>query len=160
MTAIFGIPLAALLLAIELRLFEYRAQSFIPVALSLAAASSLRATSWTNDAFFQMPLIGTPSAQKFPIYLISDAAFGILSIFIMKLVYYAEGQFEKIPVHWMWWLAIVGIGILLNQFFPALSVEIPVMVLIGMAAIFTGCSRALLASVEFALEATRHGHSW
>ena len=47
------------------------------------------------------------------------------------------------------------IGLLLNQFFPALAVAIPVMALIGMAAVFAGCSRALLASIVFALEATR-----
>ena len=42
MTAVFGTPLAAVLLAVELLLFELRPRSLLPVAFSCAVAGFLR----------------------------------------------------------------------------------------------------------------------
>src|SRR5262245_64049150 len=42
MAAIFASPVAAVLLAIELLLFEWRPRSFIPVAVAAATASVIR----------------------------------------------------------------------------------------------------------------------
>ncbi|MGZ3672486.1 MAG: chloride channel protein, partial [Bdellovibrionota bacterium] len=111
MTAIFGTPLAAVLLAIELLLFEYRAQSFIPVALAAVTASTLRSALWTSEPFFAMAPFSAATLTNLPVYLLSGVLFGVLSIFITKVVYWIEDQFEHLPLHWMWWPAIGGLAV-------------------------------------------------
>jgi CIC family chloride channel protein len=114
MAAIFAAPVAAVLLAVELLLFEWKPRSFIPVAIASAAAFALR-----------IPLLG--AGPTFPItphamlggeglafaFLVGIAA-GLASGVLTTLVYACEDLFTKLPVHWMWWPAIgglcVGIG--------------------------------------------------
>ena len=111
MTAIFGTPLAAVLLAIELLLFEYRAQSFIPVALSAVSASVIRSSLGANEAFFIMAPFTNTTVSSLPVYLFSGVFFGILSILITKAVYRIEDLFEKLPMHWMWWPVLGGLAV-------------------------------------------------
>ena len=226
MSAIFGTPLAAVLLAIELLLFEFRALSFIPVALGAATASMLRYLLFSDGPFFEISALPDPRAVEFFIFAASGLIFGLVAVVCTKLVYAVEDLFEKIPIHWMWWPALGGLGVgiigileprslgvgyanisgaLMSQFsvraalglliwkllswvialgsgtsggtlaplltfgalsgfllsraldssFPALGVNSEVFALIGMAAVFAGSSRSLLASLVFALEATR-----
>lgn len=109
MTAIFGTPLAAVLLAIELLLFEFRGRSFIPVAMSTAIAASLRYIFFERKPFFVMPDISTPSTRTLIIYILFGVLVGFLAVVVTKLVYWLEDIFEKLPVHWMFWPAIAGL---------------------------------------------------
>ena len=117
MSAIFFTPLAAVLLAVELLLFEWKPRSFIPVAMASAVAGALR-----------VPLMGSgpvfPTAQHPPLVIHGLAAalmLGLIAGFasggLTRLVYASEDLFAKVPIHWMWWPAIgglvVGIGGLL-----------------------------------------------
>jgi H+/Cl- antiporter ClcA len=111
MTAIFGTPLAAVLLAIELLLFEFRAKSFIPVAMATVVAATFRYLAFGSKAFFTMPELGVLDLPHLSIYLIFGLLIGFLSIFTTQTVYWLEDQFEKLPVHWMWWPAIGGIAV-------------------------------------------------
>ncbi|HWC75080.1 MAG TPA: chloride channel protein [Gemmatimonadales bacterium] len=109
MAAIFAAPVASVLLAVELLLFEWKPRSFIPVASAAAVAAALR-----------VPLIGagpvfltTPHAAM-PLHALGGAlVLGLLAGFaaglVTRLVYAAEDTFEKLPIHWMWWPAIGGI---------------------------------------------------
>jgi H+/Cl- antiporter ClcA len=226
MAAIFGTPFAAVLLAIELLLFEFRPKSFIPVALAAVMAATLRSVYVDKNSFMTIPDLLPPDLISFAVYLLSGLVIGVLSVIVTKSIYFLEDHFERIPIHWMWWPAIGGIfvgiigvieprslgvgygniqialdnkillwsalsllvwkffswalalssgtsggtlaplltigalfGLILAQalkyFFPDLSIDVHVMALIGMAGLFAGASRSLLASVVFALEATR-----
>ena len=226
MTAIFGTPLSAVLLAIELLLFEFRPKSFIPVALSAVTAGTLHFLFLESGPFLKISALAEPSTIAFIVYLASGFIFGPVSVLVTKSIYFIEDQFEHLPFHWMWWPALGGvvvgivglieprtlgvgygniqdavngniliataasllflkfiswavalgsgtsggtlaplmtlgsllgliIGVALNHYFPELGIDIHIMSLIGMAALFAGCSRALLASVVFALEATQ-----
>src|SRR6185437_5664268 len=84
MTVIFGTPLAAILLAIELLLFEYRAQSFLPVTLGSVLAATLRAVFWSNEPFFLIPATSAPSAVAIGIYILSGLVFGVLAVLITR----------------------------------------------------------------------------
>jgi CIC family chloride channel protein len=109
MTAIFGSPVAAILLAIELLLFEFRPRSFIPVAAATVMAAAARFWLITTDPVFPMPGFAQPSQQALFFYVLEGALLGVVSIGITKLVYWIEDLFEHLPVHWMWWPALGGL---------------------------------------------------
>ncbi|SAL68317.1 Cl-channel, voltage-gated family protein [Caballeronia arvi] len=113
MTAVFGTPVAAVLLAVELLLFEWRPRSFLPVALACAVAGFARAAVFGTEALF--PLQTEPPHM---LSLLSCLAAGLLSGALASglsaALYKLEDLFHKLPIHWMWWPAIgavfVGIG--------------------------------------------------
>jgi chloride channel protein, CIC family len=226
MAATFGTPVAAVLLAVELLLFEYRARSIIPVALASCAATAVRIVLLGTGPVFPMPIVGEPTGTALVCYAVLGALIGVLSVVVTKSVYGIEDLFERLPIHWMWWpmvgAVVVGVlgwldprilgvgydnittalagnlsiaalgslvllkflawavylssgtsggtlaplftfgsglgaiaGALLAAHFPELGIAPPVAALVGMAAMFAGASRALLASVVFAFETTR-----
>ena len=226
MTATFGSPVSAVLLAVELLLFELRPRSLIPVALAAAAATAVRIGFVGIAPAFSMPALVQPSEAALATYAVLGALVGVVAVGVTKLVYAIEDAFEHLPVHWMWWpsigavavgicgyfvphtlgvgydnidhilsgqilggalliLATVkfiswsislgsgtsggtlaplftiggGVGGLLGevtaQAFPHLGIDVRIAALVGMAAMFAGASRALLASVVFAFETTR-----
>jgi H+/Cl- antiporter ClcA len=112
MTATFGTPIAATLLAIELLLFEWKPRSFIPVALAAAAAMAMR-----NHLFDAPPLFPVPvHATMFGVDALLAAVLcglgaGVLSIAMTASVYLFEDLFKRLPFHWMWWPAIGGLVI-------------------------------------------------
>jgi chloride channel protein, CIC family len=114
MAAIFAAPVAAVLLAVELLLFEWKPRSFIPVAIASAAAFALRIPLLgAGPTFPTTPhamLGGEGLAFAFLVGIVAGLASGVLT----TLVYACEDLFTKLPVHWMWWPAIgglcVGIG--------------------------------------------------
>ncbi len=99
MTAIFRSPVAAILLAIELLLFEFKPRSFIPVALSTVAAMALRVHFFGAEPMFKMPLILPASTSEILFYLIEGALMGVFSFVVTKSIYFVEDLFEKIPIH-------------------------------------------------------------
>ncbi|MGC4015459.1 MAG: chloride channel protein [Luteolibacter sp.] len=109
MTAIFGTPLAAVLLAIELLLFEYRGRSFLPVALATGTAMALRSFFHEPLPMFPLAFTGTPDLPLSGGSFLIGGICGLLAVGITKAVYALEDEFEKLPVHWMWWPAIGGI---------------------------------------------------
>jgi CIC family chloride channel protein len=225
MAATFGSPVSAVLLAIELLLFEFRPRSIIPVALASVAATAVRVAYVGNAPIFAMPHLSRPGGEALAAYVALGAFVGYISVYVTKAVYWIEDLFEKLPVHWMWWPAIGGlavgaigfiaphtlgvgydnierlvngslfgqtmmflcamkfiswaislgsgtsggtlaplftigggcgaaVGELLARSFPHLGIDPRICALVGMAAIFAGASRALLASVVFAFETT------
>ncbi len=109
MTAVFATPVAAVLLAVELLLFEWKPRSFIPVAVAAIVAAVLR-----------VPLLGLPPvfavsahAQLGPAVLgtalLVGVGSGLVSGLLTALVYACEDAFARLPVHWMWWPALGGL---------------------------------------------------
>ena len=120
MSATFAAPISAVLLAIELLLFERKPRSIIPVAAASATAALLRQYLLGQGPLF--PTVGhgsliTPMALICSV--IAGIVCGLVSIPLSNSVYYFEDLFGKLPVHWMWWPAIggivVGVG---GLFFP------------------------------------------
>lgn len=111
MAAIFGTPLAAVMLAIELLLFEFRPKSFVPVALATVVATTLRTVFVSSTSFFKMPEILPNDFSNLLIYLFFGVIMGFLCIVVTKSIYWIEDHFEELPVHWMWWPAIGGLAV-------------------------------------------------
>jgi chloride channel protein, CIC family len=125
MSATFAAPLAAVLLAVELLLFEWKPRSLIPVALASAVAAVAR-----RYLLGVGPLFPAPVHPLFigPKGLLGCALVGLLagglSALLTISVYAAEDAFQRLKIHWMWWPAIGGVAIGLGGLvFPqALSV--------------------------------------
>ncbi|HET7274360.1 MAG TPA: chloride channel protein [Longimicrobiaceae bacterium] len=113
MTATFGTPVSAVLLAIELLLFEYRARSIIPIALASATATAVRIPLMGAGPIFDIPPLAQPTLTALMSYAVLGVIIGVLSVFVTRVVYAIEDGFEKLPVHWMWWPALgaVVVGI-------------------------------------------------
>ncbi len=225
MAATFGSPVSAVLLAVELLLFEYRPRSIIPVALAATAAAGVRIGFEGAGPVFEMPAPGVPGGAALATYVLIGAALGVLSVLVTRAVYAIEDAFERLPIHWMWWPALgmlvvgvvgcfapatmgVGYGVIEDQLsgkmavgavaflcvmkflswsvclgsgtsggtlaplfiiggasgsmlaaaasaaLPGAGIDPRIGALVGMAALFAGASRALLASVVFAFETT------
>ena len=226
MAATFGSPVSAVLLAIELLLFEYRARSLVPVALASATATAVRIAFMGSGPIFPMSNIVQPGGAALATYIVLGAVVGLASVYVTRAVYAIEDGFDKLPIHWMWWPAIGGLAVGIIGYFaphtmgvgydniehivagnivggallvlvvakfvswaislgsgtsggtlaplftiggglgsllgsvvialaPGLGLDVRVAALVGMAAIFAGASRAMLASVVFAFETTR-----
>ncbi len=111
MAGIFGSPVSAVLLAIELLLFEYRARSFVPVALASATAACMRIQFVGAGAVFPMPQIAPVTVGALAGYAVIGVATGVLAVGVTRAVYWVEDMFERMPVHWMWWPAIGGVAV-------------------------------------------------
>lgn len=112
MSAIFGSPIAGIFLAIELLLFEFSANSIIPVALACITGAAGHHLFFEAGPVFPVGHnIDPASNTALFIYSISGLLIGIISVGTTKLVYKLEDLFEKLPVHWMWWPAIGGIAV-------------------------------------------------
>ena len=109
MTGIFGTPVAALLLAVELLLFEWRPRSFIPVVAAVVTAISSRPMLFDAGPLFAFSAV--PVLPWWGILACAGAgvATGLLSGLLTKLLYGIEDAFERLPVHWMWWPALGGV---------------------------------------------------
>jgi CIC family chloride channel protein len=225
MAATFGSPVSAVLLAIELLLFELRPRSLVPVALASATATAVRMLYVGTDPIFAMPLLQRPGGEALALYAAVGAVVGWLSVYVTRAVYWIEDLFEKLPIHWMWWPALGGLAVGIVGWFaphtlgvgydnieglvagriageavlflcvmkflswsislgsgtsggtlaplftiggatgvalgeviarelPSVHISPEICALVGMAAMFAGASRALLASVVFAFETT------
>jgi chloride channel protein, CIC family len=125
MSATFSCPLSAVLLAVELLLFEWRPRSMVPVAVASVTAGAIRRLLLGPGPIFPMQPTMVPMQHMAMIgALIVGLVAALLSTGLSRLLYGVEDLFERLPVHWMWWPAIggvvVGIGGLI--FPPALGV--------------------------------------
>ncbi len=114
MSAIFASPVAAVLLAVELLLFEWKPRSFIPVAIAAAAAGALRIPLMGAGPIFPVTAHAALGTEGLILALVAGIIAGLASGVLTTLVYAFEDLFTKLPIHWMWWPAIgglfVGIG--------------------------------------------------
>lgn len=114
MTAIFGSPLASVLLAVELLLFEFSPRSLIPVTLSCATADVMHFILFEQTPIFAMPAIPEANGLALTVYLLMGLVVGVIAAFVSKSVYWVEDLFGKTHIHWMWWPAIgaVVVGVI------------------------------------------------
>jgi H+/Cl- antiporter ClcA/predicted transcriptional regulator len=226
MSAVFGTPLSAVILAVELLLFEFRPRSIIPVALACVVAAAMRYAFVGAEPVFAMPALAQPSGAALLFYVVLGAAMGLFAVGVTRMVYAIEDLFEYLPLHWMWWPALGGLGVGIVGYFaprtlgigydniqqilgghivgatlialcvlkliswsialgsgtsggtlaplftigsgfgavlgavvaialPKIGIDPRIAALVGMAAMFAGASRALLASIVFSFETTQ-----
>lgn len=117
MAAIFDAPVSAVLLAVELLLFEWRPRSFIPVTVAAAVAATLRVPLLGQGPIFPVHLHEPLGAEALLITALLGVAAGLASGLLTTLVYAFEDLFERLPIHWMWWPALGGLFVGLGGYF-------------------------------------------
>ena len=103
MAAIFGSPLAAVLLAVELLLFEFSPRSVIPVGLACVTGAGMHFLLFGNGPVFAMSSIPVPDNGALAIYVVLGAVVGVIASLVSRSVYWIEDMFDRLPIHWMWW---------------------------------------------------------
>jgi chloride channel protein, CIC family len=120
MSATFAAPVSAVLLAVELLLFEWKPRSLVPVALASATAAAARRSVLGVGPLFPVaphPAFVGPSVLA--ACVLAGLCAGTLAVLLTLSVYAAEDGFQKLPVHWMWWPSIGGLIIGLGGYvFP------------------------------------------
>ncbi|HQU15721.1 MAG: chloride channel protein [Chromatiales bacterium 21-64-14] len=111
MAATFGSPLSAILLAIELLLFEFSTRSVVPVAIASGTAAIVRVAFMGTSPMFAMPSLAWPTLPALGAYIALGAVIGIAAVYITRAVYAVEDGFSRLPIHWMWWPAIGAIAV-------------------------------------------------
>jgi H+/Cl- antiporter ClcA len=109
MAATFNAPLASILLAVELLLFEWRPRSLIPVCASVTVATACRWALLGSGTLFPVSGAVRPDAAAIALTLVPGLSGGLLALIATALVYKSEDAFARLPVHWMWWPAIGGL---------------------------------------------------
>jgi H+/Cl- antiporter ClcA len=117
MSATFATPMAAVLLAVELLLFEWKPRSLVPVALASFVAAMLRPFLLESGPMFPVaPHAALPVPALLAAAVLGLLA-GLLSMTLTGAVYAAEDAFHRLPIHWMWWPAIGGLAVGLGGLF-------------------------------------------
>lgn len=119
MSAVFGTPIAAVILGVELLLFEWKPRSFIPAAIASIVADAVRHLFVQQGWMRPEPLFPIQKMAELATSGLLDAVIlgiicGFMACVLTKAVYGAEDAFRKLPIHWMWWPVIggfiVGVG--------------------------------------------------
>ena len=118
MTAIFNTPLAAILLAIEVLLFEWKPRSFVPVVTAVLVSWAWRPIMIGAGPMFPFAAADPgglwPAGPALGIGLLTGLEAALLSTALYRI----EDLFHRLPIHWMWWPAlgavVVGIGGLID----------------------------------------------
>jgi H+/Cl- antiporter ClcA/CBS domain-containing protein len=112
MAATFNCPMSAVLLAVEILLFEWKPRSLVPVAMACVTAASVRRLLLGPGAIFNMVPTGAP---VYHMAMLGALAVGIVAalaaVGLSKAVHFSEEMFTHLPMHWMWWPAIGGLGV-------------------------------------------------
>jgi H+/Cl- antiporter ClcA len=124
MAATFNAPVAAVFLAIELLLFEFRVRSLLPVALASAVAAGLRWLVQGTAPLFPVSAAQSLTGWGLPVFAVLGLCAGLLAVTLSRGVYLVEEAFDRLPLHWMWWPVLGGfaVGIVGLMFPQALGV--------------------------------------
>jgi chloride channel protein, CIC family len=117
MSAIFASPVAAVLLAVELLLFEWKPRSLIPVAIASAVAAVMRISLFGVGPLFPVPVHTAPGGTIVFCAAVMGLTSGVLATCLSALVYKCEDLFLKVPIHWMWWPVIGGLAVGIGGYF-------------------------------------------
>jgi len=117
MAATFNTPIAGVILAIELLLFEFRSRSFIPLVIASTLATSVRAILLGQRSMFTMGNVNFDALRGLPYYVLLGVLCGGAAIGFTKVLYWVEDQFERLPFDDLWHPAVGALGLGIIGFF-------------------------------------------
>ncbi len=119
MSATFNTPIAGVILAIELLLFEFKSRSFIPLVIASTLATAIHMQLLGAGPMFTVKTMDFGIPHALPFYLVLGGLCGLAAVAFSKLLYWVEDQFEKLPVDELWWPAIGALGLgIIGYFVP------------------------------------------
>jgi chloride channel protein, CIC family len=119
MSATFNTPIAGVILAIELLLFEFKSRSFIPMVIASTLATAVHMQLLGKGPMFTVTAMDFGIPHALPFYLLLGVVCGLAAVGFSKLLYWVEDQFEKLPIDELWWPAIGALGLgIIGYFVP------------------------------------------
>src|ERR1700692_2483304 len=119
MSATFNTPIAGVILAIELLLFEFKSRSFIPLVIASVLATAVHQQLLGFGPMFEVAAMDFSVPRALPFYLLLGGLCGLAAVGFSKALYWMEDQFEKLPIDDLWWPAIGALGLgLIGYFVP------------------------------------------
>jgi CIC family chloride channel protein len=119
MAAMFSTPIAAVILAIELLLFEFKSRSFIPLVISSTLATAVHFHLIGRAPMFTVAPVDFGIPSGLPFYVVLGLICGVAAVGFSKMLYWVEDLFERLPIDAMWWPAIGGLGLgIIGLFVP------------------------------------------
>ncbi len=119
MAATFSTPIAGVILAIELLLFEFKSRSFIPLVIASTLATSVHFQLMGPGPMFKVGALDFGLPHALPFYVVLGVLCGAAALGFSNALYWVEDQFEKLPIHYMWWPAIGALGLgIIGYFVP------------------------------------------
>lgn len=117
MSATFNTPIAGVILAIELLLFEFKSRSFIPLVIASTLATAVHMQLLGPGPMFQVSAVDFGIPHALPFYLLFGPICGLAAVGLSKTLYWVEDLFEKLPLDELWWPAIGALGLGVIGFF-------------------------------------------
>jgi len=117
MSATFNTPIAGVILAIELLLFEFKSRSFIPLVIASTLATAVHMQLLGRGPMFQVGAMEFGIPRALPFYLVLGPICGLAAVGLSKALYWVEDLFEKLPFDELWWPAIGALGLGVIGFF-------------------------------------------
>jgi chloride channel protein, CIC family len=117
MSATFNTPIAGVVLAIELLLFEFKARSFTPMVIASTIAAAIHMRLLGAGPMFRVAAMDFSVPRGLPFYLILGVLCGLAAVGFTKLLYWTEDQFKKLPVDELWRPAIGALGLGIIAYF-------------------------------------------
>lgn len=119
MSATFNTPIAGVILAIELLLFEFKSRSFIPLVIASTLATAVHMRLLGAGPMFAVAAVDFGIPRALPFYLLLGVICGFAAVIFSKSLYWVEDQFEKLPVDPLWWPAIGALALgIIGYFVP------------------------------------------
>src|SRR5579859_7289779 len=117
MSATFNTPIAGVILAIELLLFEFKSRSFIPLVIASTLATAVHMQLLGPGPMFAVSAMDFGIPHALPFYLVLGPICGLAAVGLSKALYWVEDAFEKLPLDELWWPAIGALGLGIIGFF-------------------------------------------
>ena len=117
MSATFNTPIAGVILAIELLLFEFKSRSFIPLVIASTLATAVHMQLLGPGPMFQVSHVDFGIPRALPFYLVLGPLCGLAAVALSKALYWVEDSFERLPIDTLWWPAIGALGLGIIGFF-------------------------------------------
>jgi len=117
MSATFNTPIAGVILAIELLLFEFKSRSFIPLVIASTLATAVHMQLLGVGPMFQVSAMDFGIPRALPFYLLLGPLCGVAAVALSKTLYWVEDLFEKLPFDELWWPAIGALVLGIVGFF-------------------------------------------
>src|SRR5579872_947272 len=119
MSATFNTPIAGVILAIELLLFEFKSRSFIPLVIASTLATAVHMQLLGAGPMFRVAAMNFDVPRGLPFYLLLGGLCGLAAVGFTRLLYWTEDLFEKLPIDEVWWPAIGALGLgIIGYFVP------------------------------------------
>lgn len=154
MAATFGAPLAAVVLAIELLLFEFSARALVPLVVATSIAGGMHAALFGDGPLFAVPTHDLAGLKVLPSFALLGLACGVLAIVISRGLFAVEDLYRRLPFSSFWHPVVGAIG------FATVGLMVPRALGVGYDVIDDVLNARLAIGTVAAIAAAKLGAWW